>query len=179
MSEPEPAPASRPPLYSRSPVARLWHRAGRLVPLALVVAIGCSTAGCSFSYKLGSLWGKDKDDDTPEYTGSIRPAPAALPAAAGPGRAAVDADLAYAKAAAAEVLARGDKDASASWENPATGARGTVTPLASAYAQDGFTCRDFLASHVRDGTESWFQGEACRLHKGRWDVKAMRPWKRT
>ncbi len=46
---------------------------------------------------------------------------------------------------------RGDKDASLPWENPETGARGTVTPLAAAYTQDGSTCRDFLASYVRDG----------------------------
>lgn len=179
MKRSEPASASRPPLYSRSPVARLWHPAGRLASLALVVALGCATAGCSLSYKLGSLWGSDKDDDTPQHTGSIGAGPAAPAQPASAGRPTVDADLVYAKAAAAEVLARGDKDASASWENPVTGARGTVTPLAAAYSQDGFTCRDFLASHVRDGAESWFQGEACRLHRGRWDVKAMRPWKRT
>ena len=51
----------------------------------------------------------------------------------------------------AEVLTRTDANASQPWENPNTGARGTVTPTASAYTQDGFTCRDFLASYVRDG----------------------------
>ena len=55
------------------------------------------------------------------------------------------------------------------WENPGTGARGTVTPIADAYTQDGFTCRDFLASYVRDGAESWLQGDACRIHQGKWD----------
>ena len=59
-----------------------------------------------------------------------------------------DGDLAYARAAAAEVLSRGDKGASQPWENPPTGARGTVTPIATAYTQDGQTCRDFLASYV-------------------------------
>ena len=46
------------------------------------------------------------------------------------------------------------------WENPRTGARGTITPLASAYNQDGVTCRDFLASYVHGQTEAWLQGEA-------------------
>ena len=72
-------------------------------------------------------------------------------------------DLAIARAAAIEVLTAGGKDASMPWENPHTGARGTITPLASAYNQDGLTCRDFLASYVKDGTESWLQGAACRV----------------
>ena len=65
------------------------------------------------------------------------------------------------------------------WENPSTGARGTVTPLATAYNQDGATCRDFLASYVKDGSESWLQGEACRAARGKWEVRKMRPWKST
>ena len=55
---------------------------------------------------------------------------------------------------------------------PQTGARGTVTPIATAYNQDGFVCRDFLASYVKNSTESWMRGEACRQHKGRWEVRS-------
>jgi hypothetical protein len=44
-----------------------------------------------------------------------------------------------------EVLSKGGKGVSLPWENPGTGARGTITPLAAAYNQDGATCRDFLA----------------------------------
>jgi surface antigen len=65
------------------------------------------------------------------------------------------------------------------WENPKTGARGTVTPLASAHHQGGTTCRDFLASYVKDGSESWLQGEACRVARGKWEVRNLRPWKNT
>ena len=71
-----------------------------------------------------------------------------------------------------EVLTRGGKDTSMPWENPQTGARGTITPLASAYSQDGVTCRDFLASYVKNGTESWLQGEACRAERGKWEVRS-------
>ena len=77
------------------------------------------------------------------------------------------------------MLARHDKGASQPWENPGTGARGTVTPLADAYTQDGFQCRDFLASYIRDGSESWLQGDACRIHQGKWTVRTLRPLKRT
>jgi len=87
------------------------------------------------------------------------------------------ADLAYAKAAAAEVLARGGKDASQTWENPRSGARGTVTPLADTYKMAGSVCRDFLASHVAEGSESWMQGEACRASSGSWEIRRLKPWR--
>jgi surface antigen len=76
-----------------------------------------------------------------------------------------------------EVLTKGGKDISLPWENPSTGARGTITPLAAAYDQDGITCRDFLASYVKNGNESWLQGEACRAARGKWEVRTLRPWK--
>ena len=60
-----------------------------------------------------------------------------------------------------------------------TGARGTVTPVANAYTQDGFTCRDFLASYVKNGNEAWLEGAACRAGRGKWEVRSMRPWKST
>ena len=118
------------------------------------------------SYQLESFFG---DSTT---TGSIAAAPKmaeSLPP---------EHDLAYAKAAASEVLRRGEKDASLDWENPRTGARGTVTPIASAYSQDGQTCRDFLASYVSDRVQSWMQGEACQ-DKGAWQVRTLKPWKRS
>ena len=76
------------------------------------------------------------------------------------------------------MLGRGGKDTSAPWENPTTGARGTVTPIATSYTQDGRVCRDFLASYVKPGTESWLQGEACRVQPGNWEVRTLKPWKR-
>jgi len=77
------------------------------------------------------------------------------------------------------VLGHSEKDASQPWENPGTGARGTVTPIADAYTQDGFLCRDFLASYIRDGSETWLQGDACRIHQGKWTVRKLRPLTRS
>jgi surface antigen len=88
-------------------------------------------------------------------------------------------DLAFAKRAAREVLRKGEKDASLDWENPDTGARGTVTPIASAYVQDGRTCHDFLASYVTSTAQAWLQGEACREPTTGWQVRSMKPWKRS
>ncbi|MGB9365218.1 MAG: RT0821/Lpp0805 family surface protein [Xanthobacteraceae bacterium] len=125
------------------------------------------------SYKLDSFFGKDAEKA--EHTASIRPASGPIPAPAMP----ADIDLAYTKAAVAALLGQPDKNASQPWENPTTGARGTVTATADAYTSDGFQCRDFLASYIRDGAESWLQGDACRIHQGKWTVRSLRPLKRT
>jgi surface antigen len=143
-----------------------------------VLLLAFASGGCSFSYQLDSLFGK-KDDEKAEYTGSIKPSAPKVAAAKSVAEAPAASDLAIARATASEVLARGGKDTSMPWENPQTGARGTVTPIATTYDQDGFTCRDFLASYVRNGTESWLQGEACRQHQGRWEVRNLKPWQRT
>jgi hypothetical protein len=134
-----------------------------------------ATSGCS--YKLGNMFG-DKDDEKPELTHSIAPKPAAATLGTDASGLPIEPDLGMTKAAATEALTRGGKDISVPWENPKTGARGTVTPIALAYTRDGFVCRDFLASFVHDGTEAWLQGEACRLHQGKWEVRALKPLKR-
>lgn len=167
--------ASRQPPYNGTPGARLWRACARVSAITVLIALGCASSGCALSYRLDSIFGKNQDEPNREVTSSIAPTPstAATPAKLSEG------DLVYARAAASEVLKRGSKDASAPWENPNTGARGTVTPITSTYTQDGFTCRDFLASYVRAGTEAWLQGEACRMTAGQWEVKSLKPWKRS
>jgi surface antigen len=145
-----------------------------LTRLAAVFVLATASGGCSFSYQLGSLFEKSAEE-VADQTGSITPtASKSVPQSPS------DTDLIYARAAASEVLAGGAKEASQPWENPKTGARGTVTPIAAAYTQDGFTCQDFLASYVREGNgEAWLQGEACRIHQGKWEVRSLKPWKRS
>ena len=87
------------------------------------------------------------------------------------------ADLAVASAATTTLLDN-DDDVSGPWENPLTGARGTITPLAATYRDNGVECRDFLASYVRESAEAWMQGEACRNRAGRWEVRSFKPWRR-
>lgn len=151
--------------YNGPSRSRLWRALGASVALALAVSAG----GCSVSYQLDSLFGSDKTDTT----GSITPPPGAKATEELP----PDADLAFARAAASDVLTRGSKDVSQTWENPSTGARGTVTPIAQAYTSDGKTCRDFLASYVRGSAQSWLKGEACKPDKGAWQVRSIKPWK--
>ena len=155
-------------LYNGCGCLRLWRGFTAAVALSLVLAAG----GCSLSSQFDSYFG---GSDKAETTGSITPPPGAKSADEMP----PDGDLAYARAAASEVLKRNEKNASLPWENPNSGARGTVTPIASAYSQDGQTCRNFLASYVNGHAEAWLQGEACKEAKGAWEVRSLKPWKRS
>jgi surface antigen len=135
-----------------------------------LAAAGFATSGCSTEVKLPSMRG----DDKPVHTGSIlspsSPEGPGLPPAS---------DLVYAKVAASEVMKSGAADASLPWQNPASGARGTVMPVASAYEVEGALCRDFVASYVAEGAESWMQGEACRASRGEWEVRKLKAWRRS
>ncbi|MBV9346828.1 MAG: hypothetical protein JOZ70_14865 [Pseudolabrys sp.] len=122
------------------------------------------------SYQLDSFFGKS---DHAETTGSI------LQANAKAADLPPEQDLNFARTAVSDAFMRGNKDASVPWENPQTGARGTVTPLAAAYTENGKTCRDFLASYVKDRAESWLRGEACEEQKGKWAVRSLKPWTRS
>jgi hypothetical protein len=138
--------------------------------LARVLAVTFACGGCSLSM-LDSFSSGDKSDQT----GSISPQPGAKETEALP----PDGDLIYTRLAVSEVLNRAEKDASVPWENPHTGARGTVTPIAAAYNSEGHICRDFLASYISGSAQSWLQGEACQQEKGKWEVRAIKPWKRS
>jgi surface antigen len=171
------------------PVAR---RLSRLLPYSgtavaslrpvAVMMLALAASGCAVSGQLGSLFAKKTNDGAQAYasadvTGSTALSrAAAATSAAGPP---AETDLVFARMAIVDVLKRGSKDTAAPWENPSSGASGTVTPIASAYVRNGATCRDFLASYLRQGSETWLQGEACRGKKGKWEVKTLRPWTRS
>ena len=150
---------------------RTWGRIGlsAIRPAGAVMTLilfGLSSGGCSLSRGDGAF---AKMDDS-EVTGSIRPAHSPEP---------TETDLAFARTAASDVLTKGTKDSSQPWENPETGARGSVTPLAQAYSSgDGRTCRDFLASYVNGRSESWLQGAACQSAHGPWEIHTLKPWRR-
>ena len=148
----------------------------------LAGVLGCGTGACSMSMQLGEFFSEKKEEmiaakpDAKEATGSV----AASEKTSKPSSDRMDgADWTLATAALREALAKGDDGNSIPWQNPATGTRGTVTPVASAFVQEGFACRNFLASHVGHGRENWFEGTACRVHRGQWDVKTTRPLQRS
>jgi 17 kDa outer membrane surface antigen len=160
-------PQSRPSLY------RTWGRVGisAIGPAGAVmtlILIGADVGGCGL-YRDDRTFAKIDDTDV---TGSVGAAPAN-------GSAPTESDLAFARNAASDVLTKGTKDSSQPWENPETGARGSVTPLAQAYLSDGRTCRDFLASYVNGRSERWLQGAACQSGHGRWEIHTLKPWRRS
>ena len=138
------------------------------IPLGCTSVLGLVlvfvSAGCS--YRLDSL--RTKSANEVERT---------APSASEPAN--PDADLVVARAAVSEMPGKSSKNTSVPWENPRTGAHGTITPLASANTANGQICQDFLASYVRDGNASWLQGQACRATRGRWEVRKLKPLRKS
>jgi hypothetical protein len=181
----------RLPSYSGMAVASLR--------LGAALALGLMVSGCAMTGGLSGFFAKSKSDEAQaqvqaqalaneETTGSTSEPTLKASAAAPSDGLPSDTDLVFARMAIVEVLKRGSKEVSAPWENPSSGARGTVTPIASAYARDSDVCHDFLASYVRRGApERWLQGQACRskargkqgAQAGTWEVRTMRPWTRS
>jgi surface antigen len=166
-----PAAQSALTLHYRLALYRTWGRVGLSAigpagTMMTLILIGLASSGCSMSHT-GNAFARMGDG---EATGSLKPKPASAPAP-------TDGDLAFARNAASDVLTKGDKDSSQPWENPETGARGSVTPVAQAYSAEGRTCRDFLASYVNGTAQSWLQGAACKSGEGRWEIHTLKPWR--
>src|SRR5690349_9267547 len=87
-----------------------WARSRlcRGFPLAAALAVALGTGGCSLSGQIDSFFGSDKSDTT----GSITPPPGSKEVVELP----PEPDLVYARAAASELLRRGEKDSSITWE---------------------------------------------------------------
>ena len=168
------SPAAQSALQPKSGLAlyKTWGRVGLSAigpggAVMTLILIGLSSGGCSLSRP--DAYAKMQAADV--VTGSLGKQPATPPVP-------TESDLAFARTAASDVLTKGDKDSSQPWENPETGARGSVTPLAEAYASEGRTCRDFLASYVNGRSENWLQGAACQSSQGRWEIHSLKPWRR-
>ncbi len=157
----------------------------RLSALAAPVAAGLLSmvlGGCSM--QLSSLLPGGVSDSGPtvirtvnnDVTGSI-PLQMANANANTMGMSAID--WPHAQAALKEALTRTDEGPSVPWDNPASGARGTVTPIAAAFVKDGVSCRNFIASHVKDAIETWSEGQACRVGEKTWEVKSIKPLRKS
>jgi surface antigen len=146
---------------------------------ALLAALGLGSGGCSMSMELGSLFSDKDEAKTAASKGDLKDVTGSLPLQAkqteGSNGKGNPADWGLATVALREALGNNEEGSSIPWQNPATGSRGTVTPVEAAYIKDGFACRNFLASHVGNGREDWFEGTACRVHRGQWDIRSTRP----
>ena len=148
------------------PRQRYSTRRTLAVRLAATLAAVAVLAGCSIAIPIPSLY---PDDDT---TGSIRPVLSRQ----------LDADdLRRADAAMAAALDPKREDIPVAWANPASGAKGSFTPVAAVYRlANGNTCRAFLAEiDVPASTAQFMQGSACSAGSGKWAIHDLRPWKQT
>jgi len=153
-----------------------WARHVSIKPVAASVAailVFLAVSGCS--YKLASLVSTDGGE--PQVTGTIDPAVGAPSSASAKASQQAELDLAYARAAAMQALSRASRDASLPWQNPHSGARGNITPLATSYSEAGMACRDFLASYIHGDAQDWLEGAACRTGSGTWEVRRLKPLK--
>jgi surface antigen len=159
--------ANHCPLYRgsvRSSLSRLPPRLAAAIALVSVISAG----GCSLP--LDSLFEKNDVASDQVATGSVdralESAEAVVPS---------ESDLAHARAAAADAVAREGNDGSTPWNNPESGASGNITPLGASYGHGDLRCRGFLASYTHGLAQAWLQGEACRMGVGKWQVKNLRP----
>jgi hypothetical protein len=136
--------------------------------LAAIVAVLAAMGGCSIAIPMSSLY---PDDD--ETTGSINRPPVLS-------RQLGEDDLKRADAAMAAALDPKRNDVPVAWANPASGAKGSFTPVATAYRlANGNTCRTFLAEVDAPASAAQFmQGSACKAD-GKWMIHDLRPWKQT
>jgi len=155
-------------------LCRLLRRA-RPIPLKSIAAILSLMAVSGCSYQLASL--VSSDESGPQVTGTIKPSANASSGTPSKSSAQAELDLAYARAAAAEALSRDSRDASLPWQNPHSGARGNITPLATSYSEAGLACRDFLASYMHGESQDWLEGAACRTASGTWEIRRLKPLK--
>lgn len=158
------------------------RRSSAWTVLVLAAMLAFGSGACAMTMELGSFL-SDKEEkpatvaqtdkgDVRDVTGSLAMQSKKTERASG-GIHPIDWKLT--SVALKEALGQKEEGASIPWQNPDTGSRGTVTPVAASYIKDGFACRNFIASHVGDGRESWYEGTACRIHRGEWEIRSTRP----
>ena len=157
--------------------ARLSYHGSRAFHSLAAALVAIALSGCSSS--LPSMFGDDAKSTKVARSENTTPEPkdvtGSLSLANGTKAPMSPVDWNIAKSALRESLGRAEAGASQPWENPTSGSRGTVTPVAAIYEKNGFPCRNFIVSHVHDSNESWYEGTACRVHRGQWDVTTTRP----
>ncbi len=130
--------------------------------------IALSAGACSFSFGVVGL-----DEAEPQATGSIA---AKAPAPLSPDL--DEEDWRRAKAALAVALDPQGPGTQVSWDNPASGRKGTFTPKSAPFVQNDLICRSFSAL-ITGASAPSLEGTACRPSGGEWAVKDVKPVKGT
>ena len=134
-----------------------------------ILCLALTVSGCSGVTPLVSLTTSD------DVTGSIPGA--ANPTTVAPAQMALSPDdWAYAQGALARALDPQGAAAAVTWNNPASGLRGEITPVGAVYVAEGQVCRAFLAEIAGKEPVRRLQGRGCRGAEGLWSVGDVRPF---
>lgn len=128
--------------------------------------IALSTAACSFSFGVIGI-----DEKEPEATGAITTR-ASTPLSTDLN----EEDWRRAKAALGLALDPQGPGTLVSWDNPATGMKGSFTAAAPPFVQNDQICRAFMAQ-LSGASSASLQGTACRPSGGEWAIKETKPAK--
>lgn len=130
-----------------------------------LLAASLGLGGCATSIPLPAFISPE------DVTGSIR-------APVSPLSSALDSeDWRRAKSALAVALDPQGNGAPVSWDNPASGAKGSFKPLAPPYAQEALICRAFEADMGGKLPARQVTGLGCRDKSGEWAISQIRPAK--
>jgi surface antigen len=144
--------------------------------LCAALLAASAAGGCSIAVPMGSpsaLWrGSTERAPGEDVTGSIAKPPEKLSQA-------LDAeDWRRASAAMNTALDPQGSGAGVNWDNPQTGARGSITPVGSAFPLDGKICRTFRADLAAKEAHESLEGAACREKTAEWSLTRVRPRKK-
>jgi surface antigen len=149
----------------KAPTDEIYSVLKGLRPMVACVA-ALALGGCAISTPLGPIFGGD--DDT--STGSVMLPDNRFASTMS------ESDWTFAQGAVRSALDSTPERPPAPWHNPATGSKGTISPVASAFAVDGALCQAFTAVVTTGGQTSFYQGRACRTGSKPWTVTETSAW---
>ena len=88
-------------------------------------------------------------------------------------------DWRRAKAALATALDPQGNGGHVGWDNSASGAKGSFMPAGDAFLVKDEICRKFIAMLAAKEPEQWFEGNACRISVNDWEIKDVKPGKKS
>jgi hypothetical protein len=150
----------------RSVYRQTRERTSQALAWTALLCLVLTTGGCMNAGPMASFMAED------DVTGSI----STPGAGAAPLPLTNPDDWAPVRAALAQALDPQGGGAVATWENPGTGARGSILPVGAVYEADGQMCRAFVAEIDGKAPARRLQGRGCRGVDGQWTVSDLKPF---
>jgi len=151
-----------------------------LAPVAIVAALavaGCEghgpkeTGGTLIGAAVGGLVGAQFGSGTGKIIATTLGVLAGAWAGNATGKALDDADKKQMQSTAQTSLENNQTGQTASWSNPDSGNRGTVTPTKTYQTAAGQNCREYRQTVTVDGKTEEAWSTACRQPDGTWEIR--------